>query len=178
VHEIVLERATDVRVAYVDNDPIVTAHADALLRSSDAVGVALADLRDPRAVVDHPGVRSVIDFDEPVALLLVSVLHFLTHAQEPEQVIATLRDALPAGGFLVLSHATDDFADCSTAQAVYGRTSTPLTLRSRTEIERFFDGFDLVEPALVQVPSWRPDTPPTAAAASVGIYGGVARKAG
>ncbi|MFD6188867.1 SAM-dependent methyltransferase [Streptomyces sp. NPDC060275] len=178
VHETALEMAADVRVAYVDNDPIVTAHADALLRSSDSIGVALADLRDPRAVLDHPDVRGVIDFDEPVALLLVSVLHFLTQAQQPERVVATLRDALPGGSFLVLSHATGDFTDRSTAQAVYDRAAAPLNLRSRAEIERFFDGFDLVGPGLVPVPLWRPDTPPTAQTAGVGIYGAVARKPG
>ncbi|GAB2769013.1 SAM-dependent methyltransferase [Streptomyces bullii] len=176
VHELALEMAPDVRVAYVDNDPIVTAHADALLRSSDAISVALADLRDPQAIVDHPGVRKVIDFDKPVALLLVSVLHFLTRTEKPEQVIATLRDALPVDSFLVLSHATGDFADCSKAQAVYNRTAAPLNLRSRAEIERLFDGFELVEPGLVQVSLWRPDTPPSAKSAEIDIYGAVARK--
>ncbi|MFJ6070850.1 SAM-dependent methyltransferase [Streptomyces sp. NPDC093065] len=176
VHELALESAADARVAYVDNDPIVTAHADALLRSSDAISVALADLRDPSAVVDHPYVRNVIDFDQPVAMLLVSVLHFLTRAEAPEQVVATLRDALPVGSFLVLSHATGDFADRTRAQAVYDRADAPLNLRSLAEIERFFDGFDLVEPGLVQVPLWRPDTPPTAETTAIGTYGAVARK--
>ncbi|CAM5355678.1 SAM-dependent methyltransferase OS=Streptomyces tendae OX=1932 GN=GUR47_01965 PE=4 SV=1 [Streptomyces tendae] len=176
VHEIALETAADVRVAYVDNDPIVTAHADALLRSSDAIGVALADLRDPRAVVEHPGVRDVIDFGRPLALLLVSVVHFLTHANEPARVVAALRDALPAGSYLVLSHATGDFADCSGAQAVYDRAATPLNPRSRAEIEAYFDGFQLTGPGLVQASSWRPDSPPAATSAGIGIYGGVARK--
>ncbi|MDT0468205.1 SAM-dependent methyltransferase [Streptomyces gibsoniae] len=178
VHEIAHEAAPDVRVAYVDNDPIVKAHADALLSRSGATSIVLADLRDPGAIVDHPDVRRVIDFDEPVALLLVAVLHFLTDAENPGRVVATLRDVLPAGSFLVLSHATDDFADRSEAQAVYNKATATLNLRSHAEVERFFDGFELVEPGLAQVPFWRPDTPPPVRSDEIGFYGGVARKSG
>ncbi|MFF5338280.1 SAM-dependent methyltransferase [Streptomyces sp. NPDC013181] len=178
VHEVARAAAPGARVAYVDNDPIVVAHADALLGSSGGVGVALADLRDPRGVVEHPHVREVIDFGRPVALLLVSVLHFLSHDDRPGDAVAALRDALPAGSFLVLSHATDDFADCSAARAVYATATTPLTPRSRSEIERFLDGFELLAPGLVPVPSWRPDAPYAARPAGVGVYGAVARKTG
>ncbi|MFI6336617.1 SAM-dependent methyltransferase [Streptomyces sp. NPDC050535] len=178
VHETAQELAPDVRVAYVDNDPIVKAHGDALLGHSGANSIVLSDLRDPRAVVDHPDVRRVIDFDKPVGLLLVAVLHFLTDAEKPGQVIAALGDALPAGSFLVLSHATGDFADRSAARAVYNKATATLNLRSRAEIERFFDGFELVEPGLAQVPFWRPDTEPSARSREIGFYGGVARKAG
>ncbi|WP_328496223.1 SAM-dependent methyltransferase [Streptomyces sp. NBC_00414] len=178
VHEIAHEVTSDVRVAYVDNDPIVSAHADALLSGSGVNSIVLADLRDPRAIVDHPYVRRVIDFDEPVAVLLVAIVHFLTDADKPEQIVATLRDALPAGSFLVLSHATGDFADRSDAQAVYSKATASLNLRSRAEVERFFDGFELVEPGLVQAPFWRPDAPPPARSGEIGFYGGVARKNG
>ncbi|MFI1766566.1 SAM-dependent methyltransferase [Streptomyces sp. NPDC020800] len=176
VHEVAHETAPQVRVAYVDNDPIVAAHANALLSKSGATSVVLGDLRDPRAVVDHPDVRRTIDFDEPVALLLVAVLHFLTDAEQPAQIVAALRDALPAGSFLVLSHATGDFADRTAAQAVYNKATATLSLRSRTEVERFFDGFELVEPGLTQVPFWRPDTTPPPRSQEIGVYGGVARK--
>ncbi|TGB14896.1 SAM-dependent methyltransferase [Streptomyces sp. MZ04] len=176
VHETAQEVASDVRVAYVDNDPIVKSHADALLSRSGATSIVLGDLRDPRAIVDHPDVRRVIDFDEPVALLLVAVLHFLTDAEEPDQVVATLRDALPPGSFLVLSHATDDFADRSAAQAVYSKATATLNLRSRAEVERFFAGFELVGPGVAQVPFWRPDTRPPERSGEIGFYGGVARK--
>ncbi|MFB7336727.1 SAM-dependent methyltransferase [Streptomyces adustus] len=178
VHEIAQEVAPDVRVAYVDNDPIVKAHGDALLSRSGSTSIVLADLRDPQAVVDHPDVRRVIDLDEPVALLLVAVVHFLTDAEQPGQVVATLRDALPAGSFLVLSHATGDFADRSEAQAVYNKATATLNLRTRAEVERFFDGFELLEPGLAQVPFWRPDGPPPARSDEIGFYGGVARKTG
>ncbi|MEU9990943.1 SAM-dependent methyltransferase [Streptomyces sp. NPDC048045] len=176
VHEVAHETAPQVRVAYVDNDPIVAAHANALLSKSGATSVVLGDLRDPRAVVDHPDVRRTIDFDEPVALLLVAVLHFLTDAEQPAQMVAALRDALPAGSFLVLSHATGDFADRSAAQAVYNKATATLNLRSSPEVERFFDGFELVEPGLTQVPFWRPDTTPPPRSQEIGVYGGVARK--
>ena len=178
VHEIAQAAAPDVRVAYVDNDPIVKTHGDALLGRTGTTSIVLGDLRDPRAVVEHPDVRRVIDFDEPVALLLVAVVHFLTDAEKPEQIVAALRDALPAGSFLVLSHATGDFADRSEAQAVYRKATATLNLRSRVEIERFFDGFELVEPGLAQVPFWRPDSPPPERSGEIGFYGGVARKNG
>ncbi|WP_225839249.1 SAM-dependent methyltransferase [Streptomyces sp. NK08204] len=178
VHETAQEAAPDVRVAYVDNDPIVAAHGSALLSRSGTTRIVLGDLRDPQAVLDHPRVREIIDFDQPVALLLVAVLHFLTDAEKPEQVVATLRDALPAGSFLVLSHATDDFADRSAAQAVYRKATAALTLRSHAQVERFFDGFDLVEPGLAQIPFWRPDSTPPPRSAEIGFYGGVARKTG
>jgi len=176
VREIAQEAAPDVRIAYVDNDPIVARHGNALLGGSDTTGIVLADVRDPQAVLDDPAVRRVIDFDQPVALLLLAVLHFLTDAEKPGQVVATLRDALPAGSILVISHATGDFADRSGAQAVYRKATATLNLRSRTEVERFFDGFDLVEPGVAQIPFWRPDTTPPAGSDAIGFYGGVARK--
>ena len=130
------------------------------------------------AGVDHPDIREVIDFDQPVALILGAVVHFLTDAEKPEQVVATLRDALPAGSFLVLSHATDDFADRSEAQAVYSKATAALSLRSHAEVERFFEGFELVEPGLAQAPFWRPDSPPPPRSREIGFYGGVGRKTG
>ncbi|MFC8347076.1 SAM-dependent methyltransferase [Streptomyces sp. NPDC057280] len=176
VHEIANAAAPDVRVAYVDNDPIVKRHGDALLSRSGSTSIVLADLRDPRSIVDHPDVRRVIDFDEPVALLLVAILHFVTAAEKPAEIVAALRDALPAGSFLVLSHATGDFAERSDAQAVYKNATATMNLRTRAEVERLFDGFELVEPGLTQVPFWRPDTPPPAGAEQIGFYGGVGRK--
>ncbi|MFD6431128.1 SAM-dependent methyltransferase [Streptomyces venezuelae] len=178
VHETADELAPDVRVAYVDNDPIVNTHAEALLGGSGATGTVLADLRDSRAIIDHPDVRRIIDFDRPVALLLVAIVHFLTDADEPERIVATLRDALPAGSYLVLSHATSDFADRRDAEAVYNQATATLNLRSKPEVMRFFDGFELVDPGLAQVPFWRPDAPSPAGSDAIGIYGGVARKAG
>ncbi|MFF4749701.1 SAM-dependent methyltransferase [Streptomyces sp. NPDC002514] len=178
VHETAQDIAPDVRVAYVDNDPIVHTHAGALLSRSGVTSIVLGDLRDPQAIVDHPDVRRIIDFDEPVALLLVAILHFLTDAERPGEVVAALRDALPAGSYLVLSHATGDFADRSAAQAVYSKATATLNLRSHAAVGQFFDGFDLIEPGLVQAPFWRPDAPPPPGSDEIGFWSGVARKAG
>ncbi|MEV6837757.1 SAM-dependent methyltransferase [Streptomyces sp. NPDC051133] len=178
VHEVAQESAPEVRVAYVDNDPIVAARGSALLSRSGTTSITLGDVRDPRSVLEHPGVREVIDFGRPVALCLVAVLHFVTDAERPARILAALRHALPAGSFLVLSHATGDFADRSAAQAVYSKATAGLHLRSRAQIERFFDGFEPVEPGLTQVPFWRPDAPPPPRSGEIGFYGGVARKTG
>ncbi|MGW4561718.1 SAM-dependent methyltransferase [Streptomyces sp. NPDC004561] len=176
VHEVAQEAAPDVRVAYIDNDPIVAAHGNALLSRSGTTSIVLGDLREPRSIVDHPDVRKVIDFDQPVALLLVAILHFLTDSEQPARIVSALRDALPAGSYLVLSHATGDFADRSAAQAVYNNATASLNLRSRAEVERFFDGFELIDPGLAQVPFWRPDTTPPPRSGEIGFYGGVARR--
>ncbi|MEU9975350.1 SAM-dependent methyltransferase [Streptomyces sp. NPDC051014] len=176
VHEIAQEAEADVRVAYVDNDPIVKAHADALLNRAGTTSIVLADLRDPKSVVEHPEVRRIIDFDQPVALFLVAILHFIRDAEEPERIVATLRDALPAGSFLVLSHATDDFAERSAAQAIYNNATASMNLRPRARVEQFFEGFELVEPGLVQVPFWRPESTPPEGSAQIGFYGAVGVK--
>jgi hypothetical protein len=179
VHRTARALAPDTRIAYVDNDPLVSAHSAALLDGTDtATSVVLADLRDPRAVLDHPGVREVIDLDEPVALLLVAVVHFLAESDDPYGVVRTLRDALPAGSYLVLSHATGDVhADRrADAAAVYQLATASMNLRSHAEVARFFGDFTLLEPGLVPVPQWRPDEPPAPDAPPIGIYGGVARK--
>lgn len=142
--------------------------------------VVLADLRDPLALLDHPEVRKVIDFDQPVALLLVAIVHFIPDAEDPERLVATLRGALPTGSYLVLSHATGDIhADRrADAAAVYNSATATLNLRPHAEVRSFFGDFTLVDPGLVQVPDWRPDEPPKRDAPPIGIYGGVARKNG
>ncbi|MEU6536953.1 SAM-dependent methyltransferase [Streptomyces sp. NPDC047000] len=176
VHEIAQEVAPEVSVAYIDNDPIVYTHGNALLGRTGATSIVLGDVRDPRAVLDHPDVRKVIDFDRPVALLLVALLHFVTEEENPRQIVATLRDALPAGSCLVLSHATGDFADRSGAQAVYNKATATMNLRDRAGVEAFFDGFELIEPGLVQVPYWRPEGTPPPRSEEIGFYGGVGFK--
>ncbi|WP_329139785.1 SAM-dependent methyltransferase [Streptomyces sp. NBC_00670] len=179
VHQIARSVAPGTRVAYVDNDPIVSAHSRALLDQDDT-SVVLADLRDPRGVLDHPEVRRVIDFDQPVALLLVAIVHFLSEAQDPDGILATLRDALPTGSYLVLSHATGDLHEDhrEDAAAVYRRATASMNLRTHARVLDFFGDYALVEPGLVSVTDWRPDEPAAAGAPPIGIYGGVARKNG
>ncbi|WP_406332062.1 SAM-dependent methyltransferase [Streptomyces sp. NBC_00203] len=182
VHQIAHAIAPGTRVVYVDNDPIVSAHATALMNGTDSTltSVVLADLRDPRALLDHPEVRKAIDFGRPVALLLVAVVHFLSDAEDPDGIVATLRDALPTGSYLVLSHATGDIHEDrrEDAASVYNKATATLNLRTHDRVQDFFGDFTLVAPGLVQVPDWRPDEPPERDAPPIGIYGGVARKNG
>jgi S-adenosyl methyltransferase len=181
VHEIAARLAPGTRVAYVDNDPIVHVHANALLADTGTTSIVLADLRDPRAILAHPGVTALIDFTQPVALLLVAIVHFLTDRDDPGRNIATLRDAMPPGSYLALSHGTADFHPPGTARRAgqaYDKAAAPLVLRTRAQVAAFFDGFDLIEPGLVQAPLWRPDgTPPRPKdLTKIGIYAGVGRK--
>jgi hypothetical protein len=177
VHEIAQAIAPDARVVYVDNDPMAHTHALALLTNnrSTTAGV-LADLRQPQAILDHPEVRQLLDFTKPVAVLLVAVLHFIRDDEDPVGIVARLRDAMPPGSFLVVSHATGDFHPEQAARVieVYRQASAPLVPRSRSQIKRFFDGLDMVEPGLVQPAAWRPDPGPVSPSAG-GFYSGVGR---
>ncbi|WP_405733197.1 SAM-dependent methyltransferase [Streptomyces sp. NBC_01537] len=182
VHEIAQAIAPETRVAYIDNDPIVNAYASVFLTRAGNTSIALADLRDPAAILEHPAVRDTIDFDRPVALLLVAILHFVTEAEDPAAIMATFRDALPAGSYLVLSHVTGDFHDAERAKggreatAVYQSATATMNARTREQVMEFFGDFTLLDPGLVQVPTWRPDGPLPADWELVGMYGGVARK--
>ncbi|MET8676575.1 SAM-dependent methyltransferase [Streptomyces sp. NPDC004647] len=179
-HEMAREIAPDVRVAYVDNDPIVASHAGARLTGTPDTGFALADVRKPESVLEHPTVKELIDFDRPVALLLVAVLHYVTDEEGPGQVAGTLGQALPAGSQLVLSHATTDFHPDGLPNVlkVYRNATASMNPRPHREVLSFFDGFRLQEPGLVQVPLWRPDGPamPAEEIAKTGVYGGVGVK--
>ncbi|UWE11406.1 SAM-dependent methyltransferase [Actinacidiphila bryophytorum] len=183
-HQVAQEVAPDVRVAYVDNDPIVATHAGAHLLGAGNTGFFLADLRDPAAILGHPTISKLIDMDQPIGLLMVAVLHFVKDDEDPAGLVAAYRDALPAGSRLVLTHATSDFHSPETgvedAKEVYkdrGATAT-VTTRSYEQVLPLFDGFDLVDPGLVQIPLWHPEGElPTAAELShVGTYGGVGVK--
>ena len=177
VHQVVQEINPDARVVYVDNDPMVLAHSRALKTGGNTV-VIEADLRDPRAILDHPGTRKLIDFGQPLAVLLVAVLHFISDDDDPLAIVAAIRNVLPPGSYLVLSHVSGDIRRESAASATvhYKKVSSGATLRGRDEILRFFAGLELIEPGVVQVPYWRPDGPEPADAGKVWILGGVGRK--
>ncbi|WP_405589645.1 SAM-dependent methyltransferase [Streptomyces sp. NBC_01190] len=179
-HEIAHAVSPDVRVAYIDNDPIVATHAGARLLGTGNTGFFLGDMRDPRSILEHPTIGELIDFKEPVALMLVSVLHFVTEEEDPAGMIAAYRDSLPAGSPLVLSHATGDFHvdHVDEVLEIYKKATASLTPRSHAEVLRLFDGFELVDPGLVQVPLWRPDgpEPEPEELRGISVYGGVGRK--
>jgi S-adenosyl methyltransferase len=143
-------------------DQVVIAHSKAILAGNENATVVEADLREPEKILANDDVRRLINFGQPTGLLLMVVLHFIADAEDPWRIVATLRDALAPGSYLVLGHATHEGrpAVAHATEKVYNRSvSTQLHLRSRAEILRFFDGFELVDPGLVYVPLWRPDSP-------------------
>jgi hypothetical protein len=179
-HEVAQRAAPDARVVYVDNDPIVLLHAQALLRSTPegATDYLQADLRDPGTILDRAA--TLLDFGRPVAVMLLGVLHLVQDAQDPWGIVAGLMAAMPAGSYLTISHpAIDIHHSQANAQRVYNeRVATPQTLRTREQVARFFTGLDLVEPGLVQVHQWRPGPNDFAPEGTVSAHGAVGRKPG
>nr|WP_213450764.1 SAM-dependent methyltransferase [Micromonospora sp. NBRC 107566] len=181
VHEVAQSVAPDSRVVYVDNDPIVLAHARALLASSAEGRTEYidADLRNVDQILSSPQLRETIDLDRPVGLLLIAIMHFVGDADEPYRLARELLAALPSGSYLALSHLTGDYdpAAWEGVAAVYRRTGVTMQVRSKAEIERFFDGLELVDPGVQPIARWRPE-PGTDEVddAKVSVYGGVARK--
>lgn len=167
----------DARVVYADNDPIVVAHARALLADGEKTSVVHADLRDPDLLAG-PEIRRVLDFTRPVAVLLVAVLHFIRDREDPDRIVRDIKDAIPPGSYLAVSQGTGDFNTERATAAVrgYDQATSPFVLRSRNQVERFFDGLDLVDPGVVQLPFWRPDGAIEADPAKIWLYAGVARK--
>jgi SAM-dependent methyltransferase len=159
VHEVAQRRAPDAQVVYVDNDAVAVEHSRAILAADDRTTVVQADLRVPDSVLSDPAVRALLDTDEPVAVLMVAVLHFVPEDADPAGLVAKFREAVPAGSYLALSHATaGQQADrAAEHRDLYRRTATPMTMRSPAEVRRLFDGYELVEPGVVYLPQWRPD---------------------
>ncbi|MGW1227471.1 SAM-dependent methyltransferase [Streptomyces sp. NPDC002530] len=164
VHEVAQSIDPEAVVAYVDHDPVAVAHSQAVLAGNDRAVIATADLRRPEEIRDHPEVAKLLDLDRPVALLLVAVLHFIEDADDPQAAVAALRDMLAPGSLLVVTHASYEGIPLPQEQAggavgVYKDIRNPLIMRSSAEIARFFDGYEMVEPGLVAMPDWRPETP-------------------
>jgi S-adenosyl methyltransferase len=162
VHEVAQQASPGARVVYVDIDPVAIAHSNAILAGTPGAEIIDADARDPEKILQHPVTRGLIDFGQPVGLILGAVLHFVSDAEDPWRVVATLRDALAPGSYLVLGHATNESQPTAAraAEKVYNRSvATQLQFRSRAQILRMFDGFDLLDPGLVYLPQWRPETP-------------------
>jgi O-methyltransferase involved in polyketide biosynthesis len=148
-HDAVRRVTTDCRVVYVDNDPMVAAYGNALLAGNGTTTVVTADLRDPDALLANPGLVDLIDFSEPVGLLMTAVVHFVPDEEDPWGLVARYVAAVPPGSYLALSHVTYDNLPPRIVQAgqeVYARASSNIFLRSRAEVERFFDGLEIVAP--------------------------------
>jgi SAM-dependent methyltransferase len=172
-HEIAQRVNPEARVAYVDNDPIVLAHSRALLSSTDRTFTIQADVREPDAILGHPVVRTMLDFERPIALMFVGLLYFVDDDEDPWSLVARYRDALAPGSHLLLSHVVDTPQTREAAKAYESATSR-LTPRSAERIEALFDGWTVVEPGIVPVHDWRPDG---GEAVADHVVGGVGRLA-
>ena len=163
VHEVAQKACPGAHVMYVDHDPVAVAHSQAVLADNATADVVAADLRKPQEILASAEVRRLIDVNRPVALLLVAILHFVEDVDDPYGAVAQLREALAPGSLLILTHASYEGIPLPPERAegavdVYKDIRNPLIMRSREEIARFFEGYDMVEPGLVPMPEWRPDT--------------------
>jgi hypothetical protein len=185
-HESVHKVAPAARVAYVDNDPMVAAYASQLLASDGTTVVVTADLREPDSVLNDPGLQALIDFTQPVGLLMTAVMHFVADSSDPWGLVGRYVDAVAPGSYLALSHFTADKLPPSYVQAskdVYDMATASIYARSRAEFTRFFDGLELVppqpdaEPGVSYVGVWGAEDPEAADSdGSRGMYCGVARR--
>ncbi|MGI5211406.1 SAM-dependent methyltransferase [Plantactinospora sp. CA-290183] len=184
-HEVAQSIAPESRIVYVDNDPIVLVHARALLSSTPQGRTAYldADLHRPREIVNHPDLLATLDLDQPVALLLVAIMHFVVDDADPYGVVDQLMAPLPSGSFLVMTHFTGDFLPPELArkiEAAWRENPANGQGRSRNaeEVGRFFDKLELVPPGIVPLAQWRAESEPQPRPAPVDVsgYGAVGRK--
>jgi S-adenosyl methyltransferase len=182
VHQIAREAQPGARVVYADHDPVVVAHARALLADSPLVTAVEADLRYPRSLLTMREVRDVIDLTQPVAVLLVAVLHFVPDDADPHGIVRAITARLAPGSYLAVSHGTADHLDpgaARAARAAYDGASAPGVPRSRADIERFLGGLESVPPGITDVTAWRPGPGPgrprLRSASPPVFYGGAAR---
>ncbi len=177
-HEVAQSVNPSARVVYVDNDPIVLAHARALLTgtSRGSTDYIQADLRHPEPILQEA--RRTLDFDQPIAVMLLGVLHLVQDDEDPWGIVERLMAAVPVGSYLAISHpALEIHPGQEEAQRRYNeRVSTPQTLRTRADVARFFANLELVEPGLVQVHQWRPDQDDADQDDAPTAHGGLARK--
>jgi S-adenosyl methyltransferase len=177
-HEVAQAEAPDSRVVYVDNDPVVLAHARALLTGSSegATGYIDADLRDADAIVEQAA--QTLDFSRPIAVMLIAVLHMISEDDRPHEIVAKLMETVPSGSYLALSHVASDIEPEQQAEAArrYNRMAhDKQNHRTHPEVVRFFSGLELVEPGVVAVQHWRPQSQAQAKSPSA-MWGGVGRK--
>ena len=180
VHEVAQDIASDARVLYVDNDPIVLAYARALMKGSPAGQTRFiqADLRQPETILNDTTLARVLDDSQSIGLMLVGILHHLRDSDDPYEIVARLVDWMPTGSYLTIASPSADFdAEAMGAVAASAEQSgIPYVPRSRHDTERFFAGLELVEPGLVPILAWRPDPSTSTDVNSVFGWAGVARK--
>jgi S-adenosyl methyltransferase len=176
-HEVAQRVRPDAKIVYVDNDPVVLAHARALLTSElTATDYIDADLRNPEAILEQAA--KTLDLTRPVGVLMLAILHAIGNEDDPHRIVATIMNAMPPGSYLAITHVASDLVDPKTEATAIGlalqKSAHQYTYRDRVEVGRFFDGLELVEPGIVPLAEWRPE-PQTLAASTVG-WAGVARK--
>ena len=179
-HDVAQQIAPGSRIVYVDNDPVVLTHARALLtsRPEGKTDYIAADLRDTATIL--AGAEQTLDFSQPVAVLLIAIMHFIPDADDPYGIVSGLMDAMPSGSCLAICHAASDINAAAVAEGMglYNeKSSTPITVRTRAEVTRFFRGLDLAEPGVVPLDEWWP--PGQVETGAMGIlagYAGIARK--
>ena len=185
VHEVAQDNAPQARVVYVDNDPLVRVHAQALLAKGPGTIFLTADLREPQAILHDPAVRSHIDFDQPAGLLLFAILHHINNHEDPAGIVAQLRDELAPGSYLAISsfrmpgpEHPQDAAKTAEMEKLFNEKLGTGRWRSQEEILAWFGDWELLDPGLVPLPEWRPVVQGRARrdATYYGFVGGVARK--
>ncbi|MQA13415.1 MAG: hypothetical protein GEV09_04350 [Pseudonocardiaceae bacterium] len=161
VHDIAQQADPGARIVYVDNEPVAVAHSRLMLDGNDRAAAVEADLRDPSSILDAPATRELIDFDQPLGLLMVGVLHFVHDVEDPQGVLARYREVLAPGSHLALSHCTSDSrpTEMAAMAEVMKRGKDPMYTRSHADVTALFDGFELLEPGVVATPLWRPASP-------------------
>jgi hypothetical protein len=159
VHEVAQAVSPDTRVVYVDHDPLAVAHGQALLATNEHVRYINGDLLHPETILGHPDVRELIDFDQPVAVLIVAILHFVSDADDPVGIVGRLRDAMPEGSYLAISHVLDDPRPRAIGEILVAAGAPPWSPRTPEKVLRFFDGFELIDPGLATLSEWHPPAP-------------------
>jgi hypothetical protein len=160
VHETAQVANPEARVVYVDIDPVAVAHGRAMLVDDDRATIISADIRDAETILVQPEVRELLDFERPLGLLQVAILHFVVDDEEAYRVVRTFSDALAPGSFMAISHSASEvsFPGGGKLAELFGQASSIRT-RSRDQVLRLFEGFELLEPGLVLTPLWRPESP-------------------
>jgi SAM-dependent methyltransferase len=179
VHAVAQKAAPTSRIVYVDYDPIVLAHAHALLESTPEGATAYihGDLRQPEPILE--GAAATLDFSQPVAVVLIGVLHFLRDRDDPHGIVARIVDALAPGSYLAIGHLASDInpEEMSALAERYDESvDEAMVVRSHAEVSRFFEGMELVHPGVVPLDQWRPDEPTASTGFVLPAYGAVARK--
>jgi SAM-dependent methyltransferase len=172
-HDVAQRIDPGARVVYVDNEAVAVAHSELILQHNENADILRADVRDVSTVLGHPVMRRLVDFDQPVALLMFAVLHFMSDEEDPHRLVADYRNATVPGSCLAVSHVTTDSRpEVEDALARYSRSASQVTERDLPEVTRLFDGYDLVSPGVVFTREWRPEIELEYSAPSP-IYGGV-----